>query len=66
VSFFERSIVDLVASLLESIRGLTAQCRELENSHNERLIELANVTLEKVNKGEVEEDVMDDLRDVCL
>ena len=61
---FERSVADMVASFLESIRALTAQCRDLENNHNERLTELANVTLEKLNKGELEEDVMDDLRDV--
>ena len=39
-----------------------AQCRDLENQHNEKLMELAILILEKVLKNELEEEISDDLR----
>ncbi|EPQ10141.1 Leucine-rich repeat-containing protein 48 [Myotis brandtii] len=39
-----------------------AQCRDLENHHHEKLLEIAINTLEKVVKGELDEDLPEDVR----
>lgn len=41
-----------------------AQCRDLENHHHEKLLEISINTLEKILKGDVDEDLPDDLRPV--
>ena len=40
------------------------QCRELENAHNEKLSDIAVVTLEKYMKNELEEELPEELRNV--
>ncbi|EDO38071.1 predicted protein [Nematostella vectensis] len=52
---FERSMADMVTSFVENLR-------DLENIHNERVSDIAVVTLEKLMKNELEEDLPDDLR----
>nr|XP_056722452.1 dynein regulatory complex subunit 3 [Euleptes europaea] len=59
---FERSIFDLVSIFIENEQGLMAQCRDLENHHHEKLLEIAINTLEKIVKSELEEDIPDDVR----
>ena len=39
-----------------------AQCRELENNHHEKLSDIAVVTLEKLMKNELEEEMSEDVR----
>ena len=63
---FERQMADLVQAFIEHVQGLTAQCRELENQHHEKLLETSIITLEKVVKNELEEEIDDDLREVCV
>lgn len=41
-----------------------AQCRDLENHHHEKLLEISINTLEKVVKGELDEDLPEDVRAV--
>lgn len=41
-----------------------AQCRDLENHHHEKLLEISINTLEKIAKGEFDEDLPDDVRSV--
>lgn len=41
-----------------------AQCRDLENHHHEKLLEIAINILEKIVKGEMDEDLPDDVRSV--
>lgn len=41
-----------------------AQCRDLENHHHEKLLEIAINTLEKILKGEMDEDLPDEVRAV--
>lgn len=41
-----------------------AQCRDLENHHHEKLLEISINTLEKMVKGEPDEDLPDDVRAV--
>ncbi len=61
---FERNLADMVSGFVEHVQGLISQCRELENQHNEKLMESAIITLEKIVKGEMEEELSDDLREV--
>lgn len=41
-----------------------AQCRDLENHHHEKLLETSINTLEKIVKGELDDDLPDDVRAV--
>lgn len=59
---FERNIIDLVSIFIENEQGLMAQCRDLENHHHEKLLEIAINTLEKIIKSEFEEEIPDDVR----
>ncbi|XP_008684201.1 dynein regulatory complex subunit 3 isoform X1 [Ursus maritimus] len=62
INMFERNIIDLVALFIENVQSLMAQCRDLENHHHEKLLEISINTLEKILKGELDEDLPDDLR----
>ncbi|XP_002128801.2 dynein regulatory complex subunit 3-like [Ciona intestinalis] len=59
---FERNMTDLMSQLVEYIQGLITQVRDLENSHNEKLLEMCMTVLEKVVKNEMDEELPDDLR----
>ncbi|XP_060116590.1 dynein regulatory complex subunit 3 [Heteronotia binoei] len=59
---FERNISDLVSTFIENEQGLMAQCRDLENHHHEKLLEISINTLEKLVKSEFEEDLPDEVR----
>ncbi|KAL9956946.1 hypothetical protein ACROYT_G038512 [Oculina patagonica] len=59
---FERNMADLVTAFVEQVQGLMTQLRELENAHHEKVSDIAVVTLEKLMKNELEEDLPDDLR----
>ncbi|XP_039223924.1 dynein regulatory complex subunit 3 isoform X1 [Crotalus tigris] len=59
---FERNIADLVSIFIENEQGLMAQCRDLENHHHEKLLEIAINTLEKIVKSEYDEEMPDDVR----
>ncbi|MBN3301840.1 DRC3 protein, partial [Amia calva] len=55
---FERNISDMVSGFTETFTF--AQCRDLENHHHEKLLEIALGTLAKVAKHELLEDMPDD------
>ncbi|XP_030231369.1 dynein regulatory complex subunit 3 isoform X2 [Gadus morhua] len=59
---FERNITDMVGSFIETVQGIFAQCRDLENHLHEEIKDIAMATLEKVAKNEVEDDLPDDVR----
>ncbi|XP_044160662.1 dynein regulatory complex subunit 3 isoform X2 [Bufo gargarizans] len=59
---YERNIGELVSTFLETAQGLMAQVRDLENQHHEKLLELCINMLEQVLKGELDEDMTDELR----
>ncbi|XP_047403382.1 dynein regulatory complex subunit 3 isoform X1 [Sciurus carolinensis] len=62
INMFERNIIDLVGLFIENVQSLMAQCRDLENHHHEKLLEIAINTLEKTAKGELDEDLPEDVR----
>ncbi|XP_053222173.1 dynein regulatory complex subunit 3 isoform X1 [Podarcis raffonei] len=59
---FERNIADLVSNFIENEQGMMAQCRDLENQHHEKLLEISVNTLEKIVKSEFDEEMPDDVR----
>uniref|UniRef100_A0A452DYC1 Dynein regulatory complex subunit 3 n=1 Tax=Capra hircus TaxID=9925 RepID=A0A452DYC1_CAPHI len=59
INMFERNIIDLVGLFVEN-------CRDLENHHHEKLLEIAINILEKIVKGEMDEDLPDDVRSLFV
>ncbi|XP_058904895.1 dynein regulatory complex subunit 3 isoform X2 [Kogia breviceps] len=66
INMFERNIIDLVGLFVENVQSLMAQCRDLENHHHEKLLEIAISTLEKTVKGELDEDLPDAVRSLFV
>ncbi|PNI17230.1 DRC3 isoform 4 [Pan troglodytes] len=62
INMFERNIVDMVGLFIENVQSLMAQCRDLENHHHEKLLEISISTLEKIVEGDLGEDLPNDLR----
>nr|DBA19254.1 TPA: hypothetical protein GDO54_015116 [Pyxicephalus adspersus] len=62
VKEYERNINELMSTFLETIQGLMAQIRDLENHHHEKILEMCIIMLERVLKGEMDEDMTDELR----
>ena len=56
----------MVSNFIEHVQGLVSQLRDLENAHHEKLLEIAIITLEKVVKNELDDEIPDDLREVCI
>ena len=61
---FERNLQDMGSTFIENVQGYLSQCRDLENNHHERMLEIAISTLEKVVKNELDDQISDDLRNV--
>ena len=57
----------MVGTFIEGAQSLLSQCRDLENQHHEKIMEIALINLEKSNKNELDDDTSEDLRNVsCL
>ena len=52
----------MVGNFKERLQAFLQQCRELENIHHERMMEISTVTLEKVLKNELDDEISEDLR----
>ena len=59
---FERNLSESVGTFIENVNEHVGNLRDLEASHHEKLTEVAMVTLEKLQKNELEEDMSDDAR----
>ncbi|XP_059509953.1 dynein regulatory complex subunit 3 isoform X2 [Stegostoma tigrinum] len=59
---FERNISEIVTSYVENVQALIAQCRDLENRHNENILEIAMSSYDKMGKNEGEEEMPEELR----
>ncbi|NWZ80793.1 DRC3 protein, partial [Poecile atricapillus] len=62
---FKRSIDVIASTFTENIQGIypfSHRCRDLENEHHEKLVELIITTKEKLDMDELEEDFPDDAR----
>jgi hypothetical protein len=63
---FERNLQDMGSNFIENVQGYLSQCRDLENAHHERMLEIAIITLEKFVKNELDDEISEDLRNVCI
>ena len=63
---FDRNMQDMVSTFTETLQGHLTQARELENVHTEKLLEIAHTTLDKVAKGELDDEVSEELRMVSI
>ncbi|XP_019136966.3 dynein regulatory complex subunit 3 isoform X2 [Corvus cornix cornix] len=59
---FKRSIDVIASTFIENIQRMLSQCRDLENQHHEKLMEMTFAILEKLDNRELEEDFPDDVR----
>ncbi|XP_051243672.1 dynein regulatory complex subunit 3 [Dicentrarchus labrax] len=59
---FDINISDMVGNFSETVQGIFAQCRDLENDYHEKVREIAVATLETVAKEEVDEDMPEDVK----
>ncbi|NXI76390.1 DRC3 protein, partial [Rhipidura dahli] len=67
---FKRSIDVIASTFIEKIQGIypfhSIQCRNLENQHHEKLMEMTFAILKKLDKDELEEDFPDDVRRLLM
>lgn len=66
ITTFERNLSDMMGAFMEHIQELFAQLRELENNHNEKLLETCVAILEKMVKGESDIEIDEDLRQLFV
>ncbi|KAM6379432.1 dynein regulatory complex subunit 3 [Pluvialis apricaria] len=59
---FKGNIAVIASSFIENVKELMSQCRDLENHHHEKLLEISITTLEKSIKNELDEDLPADVR----
>ncbi|XP_038676526.1 dynein regulatory complex subunit 3 isoform X1 [Scyliorhinus canicula] len=59
---FERNISEIVSTYVENVQALIAHCRDLENHHNENMLEIAMSSYDKMGKNEGEEEMPEELR----
>ncbi|KAM6250050.1 dynein regulatory complex subunit 3 isoform 2-T2 [Porphyrio hochstetteri] len=59
---FKRNVAVIASTFIENVKGIVNQCRDLENCHHEKLLEIYITTLEKSAKNELDEDLPDDVR----
>ncbi|XP_072337174.1 dynein regulatory complex subunit 3 isoform X1 [Scyliorhinus torazame] len=59
---FERNISEIVSTYVENVQALIAQCRDLENHHNENMLEIAMSSYDKMGKNEGDEEMPEELR----
>nr|XP_010303012.1 PREDICTED: leucine-rich repeat-containing protein 48 [Balearica regulorum gibbericeps] len=59
---FKGNIAVIASTFIENVKGIMTQCRDLENRHHEKLLEISITALEKSAKNGFEEDLPDDVR----
>nr|XP_029133621.1 dynein regulatory complex subunit 3 [Labrus bergylta] len=62
IKMLDKNLSDMVGKFSETVQGLFTQCRDLEDTYYEKVRQVAIATLEKVGKGEVEDDMQDDAK----
>jgi hypothetical protein len=64
IQTFERNLGEMVSNFTESMRGNFSQIRDLQAYFNESIVTLCVATVERVMKGELEDEFPDDTREV--
>ncbi len=65
IQTFERNLGEMVSNFTESMRANFSQIRELQAYFNESIVNLCVATVERIMKGELEDEFPDDTREVC-
>ena len=55
----------MVSNFTESMRANFSQLRELQSYFNESIVNLCVATVERIMKGELDDELPDDIREVC-
>ncbi|NWX28794.1 DRC3 protein, partial [Notiomystis cincta] len=67
---FKRSIDVIASTFIENIQGIypfhSVHCRDLENQHHEKLMETIIAILKKLDEGELEEDLPNDVQKLLM
>ncbi|XP_034749717.1 dynein regulatory complex subunit 3 [Etheostoma cragini] len=58
----ENNISDMVGNFSETVQGIFAQCRDLEDNYNEKVRKIAVATLDDVAKDKLDKDMPDDVK----
>ncbi|XP_050929674.1 LOW QUALITY PROTEIN: dynein regulatory complex subunit 3 [Lates calcarifer] len=61
VKKLDSNISDMVGNFSETVQGIFAQCRDLEDNYHQKVREIAVATLDKVAKDNLDEDMTDDI-----
>ncbi|CAF4144101.1 unnamed protein product [Rotaria magnacalcarata] len=64
IQTFERNLGEMVSNFTESMRANFSQIRELQAYFNESIVNLCVATVERVMKGELEDEFPDDTREL--
>ena len=64
IQTFERNLGEMVSNFTESMRANFSQLRELQAFFNENIVALCTSTVERIMKGELEDEFPDDTREV--
>ncbi|XP_028843460.1 dynein regulatory complex subunit 3 [Denticeps clupeoides] len=62
MTIFEKSISDLVTTFINDVKDVFSQCRDLENQHYNKILEISMATLKKIARNELKEDLPIDVR----
>ncbi|XP_070837741.1 dynein regulatory complex subunit 3 [Chaetodon trifascialis] len=62
IKMFDTNISGMVGNFIETVQGIFAQCRDVEDNYHEKVREIAVATLENVAKDDLEEDMPDDVK----
>ncbi|XP_009869672.1 PREDICTED: leucine-rich repeat-containing protein 48 [Apaloderma vittatum] len=63
---FKRNIGVIASTFTENIKGMMTQCRDLENRHHAKLLEISVTALEKLAENDLDEDLPDDVRTLLV
>ncbi|OAF66033.1 hypothetical protein A3Q56_06246 [Intoshia linei] len=66
INAYETNRADMIENFIEEFSANIAQMQDLENNFNEKLSEVAIVTLEKVVKNEIDDEILKDIKDLFL
>ncbi|XP_009886843.1 PREDICTED: leucine-rich repeat-containing protein 48 [Charadrius vociferus] len=59
---FKENIAVIASTFIENVKGMMSQCRNLENRHHEKLLEISISAMEKSVKNELDEDLPADVQ----
>ncbi|XP_053936904.1 dynein regulatory complex subunit 3 [Cuculus canorus] len=59
---FKRNIAVVASTFIEDVKGMMAQCRDLENHYHEKLLAISATIMDKLVKNDLDEDLPADVQ----